>query len=177
MNIFNNTIINSGWRKVGEATNGILIDKWTAANIYNNVLVANRTGINITKKADTLNCSYGNNLIYMIDDSLSTWKYAVGSFGKVQSSDVTGAGHTACASVFTLWNPAVFATETTSDNNSPTLASGSPAIGKGLTLSPFTYWITVSGPNGTADVLNTDLGAYTKDGSGNAHLPTSQPIL
>ena len=70
MNIFNNTIVNGGWRKVGEATQGILIDKYAAANIFNNVLVGCHTGINIASKADTLHSTYGNNLIYAIDDSL-----------------------------------------------------------------------------------------------------------
>ncbi len=38
MNIFNNTLVNSGWRKVGEFTNSILVDKNAVANIYNNIL-------------------------------------------------------------------------------------------------------------------------------------------
>ena len=70
MNIFNNTLINGGWRKVGEFTNGILIDKNAVANIYNNILVGCRNGINVTKKADYANCMVGNNLVYAIDDSL-----------------------------------------------------------------------------------------------------------
>ena len=177
MNIFNNTIINSGWRKVGEATNSILIDKFAAANIYNNVMVGNHTGINITSKADTLHCTYGNNLIYAIDDSLSTWVYSEGSFGKIQSTDVIGAGHTACSSVLTTWDNGVLPDETMEDNNVPSLKSSSPAIGKGITSPAFDYWIIVSGIDGTADVVNGDLGAYPKDGSGNKHLPDARPAI
>ncbi len=176
LNIFNNTIINSGWRKVGEATNSILVDKFAAVSIYNNILVGNHTGINITSKADTLHCIYGNNLIYSIDDSLKSWIYSVGSFGKVQSTDVIGSGHTACATVFTSWVPGVLPGETLQDNNIPSLSSGSPAIGKGNVSDPFTYWTIVSGTNGTAEVLNKDLGAYPKDGNGNKHLPISKPV-
>ena len=102
MNIYNNTIINSGWRKVGEATQGILIDKFAAANIFNNILVGNHAGINITTQADLMNSLYGNNLIYAIDDSLKDWVYSVGSAGEVQATDITGSGLSDCASVFTL---------------------------------------------------------------------------
>ena len=99
MNIFNNTLINCGWRKVGEFTNGILIDKNTVANIYNNLLVGCRNGINVTDQADYENCKVGNNLVYAIDDSLKLNVFP----GQIQASatDITGAGLTLCNSVFT----------------------------------------------------------------------------
>ncbi len=177
MNIFNNTIVNGGWRKVGEATQGILIDKYAAANIFNNVLVGCHTGINIASKADTLHSTYGNNLIYAIDDSLKNWVYSVGSFGKVKSSDIIGSGHTACASVLTNWDPGVTPELTLQDNDVPSLKSGSPAIGKGLATASFTYWVNISGTNGTADVLNKDMGAYPTDSKGNKHLPSTRPSI
>ena len=177
LNIFNNTIINSGWRKVGEATNAILIDKFAAANIFNNVLVGNHTGINIASKADTLHCTYGYNLIYSIDDSLKSWRYSVKSFGKIQTTDIMGSGKDACASVFSSWDPGVLPSATMQDNNIPSLKTGSPAIGKGATNDPFAYNIIVSGNNGTADILNKDMGAYTKDGYGNKHLPSAKPTI
>jgi len=180
MNIFNNTIVDGGFRKRGEATNSILIDKWTRANIYNNILVGNRAGINITTKADTTNCHYGNNLIYAPADSLSTLIYPAGSFGKKRSTDLTGSTLALCNSVFTLW--AVPTTTlpdlTVLDLNVPSLSSSSPAIGAGVSIAPFTYYITsLDGKKGTADVVNKDLGAYPRDNSGNKHLPTSKPTL
>jgi len=179
MNIFNNTIVDGGWRKVGEATNSILIDKWTKANIYNNVMVGNNTGINITKKADTLNCNYGYNLIYAINAASAAWIYPVGSFGKKQATDITGASTDLCNSVFANWVPPVTSLpdNTVTDSNVPSLKAGSPAIGKGLAVAPFTYYITsVDGKKGTADMVNKDMGAYPTDGTGNKHLPTSQPV-
>ena len=176
MNIFNNTIINSGWRKVGEATNGILIDKWAAANIFNNVLVGNHTGINMATKADTNNCKYGNNLIYAINDSLLNMRYSKGSFGKIQPTDVMGSGLAACATVFSNWDAGVLPSATMQDNNVPSLKSGSPAIGKGLTSAAFTYFVTSTGTNGTADILNKDLGAFPTDGSGIKSLPLAKPL-
>ena len=173
MNIFNNTIINSGWRKVGEATQGILIDQYAAANIYNNILVGNHSGINITSSADTLHCHYGNNLIYAIDDSLKNWVYSVGAWGKIQPTDIIGSGLTACGSVFTHWDSGVTPDLTMQDNNIPSIGSGSPAANKGSLTAITSYYI--NGTYGTADVLNKDLGAYTTDGNGSKHLPATLP--
>jgi len=180
MNIFNNTIVDGGFRKRGEATNSILIDKWTRANIYNNIMVGNHTGINITTAADTTNCHYGNNLIYAPADSLSTLIYPLGAFSKKRTTDITGSTLALCNSVFTTWAvpTATLPDLTVEDGNVPSLSSGSPAIGKGITSAPFTYFITsVDGKKGTADVLNKDLGAYPTDNSGNKHLPTRKPAL
>jgi len=179
MNIFNNTIVDCGWRKVGEATNAILIDKWTRANIYNNVIVGNHTGINITTAADTTNCHYGYNLIYAPADSLKNFIYPAGAFSKLRTTDITGSTLALCNSVFTSWaQPTTTLPDNTlADANVPSLKSGSPAIGKGITPAPFTYFITsIDGKKGTADVLNKDMGAYPTDGSGNKHLPTSVPV-
>jgi hypothetical protein len=179
MNIFNNTIIDGGWRKVGEATNAILIDKWTRANIFNNIIVGNHTGINITTKADDANCTYGNNLIYEIADTMSQWIYPAGAYSVKQSTDVTGSTLALCNSVFTKWvAPTVSLPDNTlDDGNVPSLASGSPAIGKGIFPASFTYFITsTDGKKGTADMVNKDLGAYPTDGSGNKHLPTARPL-
>jgi len=176
MNIYNNTIVNGGWRKVGEATQGILIDKYAAANIYNNIIVGCHTGINITKQTDTLHSKYGYNLVYAINDSLKNWNYTPGAYGKAQTTDVIGSGIAACSSVFTHWDSGVLPAQTMSDLNVPSLANGSPAIGKGLIIAPFSYWISISGTNGTADLLNKDLGAYPTDGSGNRHLPIPVPV-
>ncbi len=175
-NIYNNTIINSGWRKVGEFTNGILVDVFARANIFNNILVANHAGINITDQADTTNCKFGNNLIYSIDDSVKQFIYPAGSFGTPRSTDIIGSGVSACSSVFSSWNQGILPSETTQDNDVPTLKAGSPAIGKGVTTAPFTYYITdPTGKLGTADKVNADLGAYPTDGTGNAHMPTPKP--
>ena len=180
LNIYNNTIVNGGWRKVGEATNSILIDKWARANIYNNVMVGNNTGINITTKADTSNSKYGYNLIFAINAASAPWIYPAGAFSKKQPSDITGATAELCNSVCTTWTPPVttLPDNTVTDSNVPSLKTGSPAIGKGLATAPFSYFITgsLNGKNGTADQLNKDMGAYPTDGTGNKHLPTSQPI-
>ena len=179
MNIFNNTIVDGGFRKRGEATNSILIDKWTRANIYNNIMVGNHTGINITTKADTTNCHYGNNLIYAPSDTLSTLIYPLGAFSKKRSTDITGASLALCNTVFTTWaQPTITLPDmVVEDGNVPSLSSNSPAIGAGIATATFNYFITsLDGKKGTADVVNKDLGAYPRDNSGNKHLPTRTPV-
>ena len=173
MNIFNNTIINSGWRKVGEFTNGILIDANAVANVYNNVLVGSRNGINITDKADYANSKEGNNLVYAINDSLAVNEFS--GIVKASSTDITGSGITKCNTVFTKWDQNVdFSKPITSDVNIPTLSATSPAKGKGATTlvgsTKLPTYITIVGA--TNDVLNADMGAYTSTG-GNKHLPSS----
>ena len=175
-NIYNNTIINGNWRKVGELSSAILVDQFSAATIYNNVIVGCRNGINITKKADTMNCRYGNDLIYMYyeaaankTDSFTNNPYIPLSAGKVQSTDKIGAGLTACGSVFTHWDSDI--TADLLDNNVPSLAAGSAAIGSGTMSANVPFYAI-----GTSMPLNKDMGAYPTDGSGNKHMPTTKPV-
>ena len=50
INIYNNTLIDGGWRKQGEPTAGILIDQFAQANIYNNLIINCVRGIRILLK-------------------------------------------------------------------------------------------------------------------------------
>lgn len=193
MNIYNNTIVDGSFRKVGEVVNSILIDAHASANIYNNIMVGNFAGLNITHAmttkngvtsytgADTLNCHYGNNLIYAPADSLGKYIYRVEGFCKKKTTDITGTGTTLCNSVFTSWALPTMPTETTADltvedANVPSLKAGSPAVGAGITTLPYAYYITGDGKKGTVDAVNKDMGAYPTDGTGNKHLPTRKPV-
>jgi hypothetical protein len=179
-NIYNNTIINGNWRKVGELSSAILVDQFAAANIHNNVIVGCRNGINIASGADVNHTTYGNNLIYMYydqnapeADSMTNNPYIPGSWGTPQSSDLISYGHTACGSVFNHWDPDI--SVDTADFNVPTLATHSPAIGKGNT-NPTLFTSFAGGARiGTGMAPNVDLGAYPSDNSGNKHLPTPYP--
>ena len=174
VNIFNNTCINGGWRKVGEFTNGILIDKNAVANIYNNILIGCRNGINVTSKADYVNCMVGNNLVYAIDDSLAANVFP-GQI-KASSTDIKGAGLTACNSVFSSYDPTVDITDPIfSDLNVPSLSASSPAKNKGATTLTGSSKVPSNNtiPGASNDVVNKDMGAYPTDGTGNKHMPTS----
>jgi hypothetical protein len=193
MNIYNNTIVDGSFRKKGEVVNSILIDAHASANVYNNIMVGNFAGLNITRSvtsktkngvtttsytgADTINCHFGNNLTYIPADSL--YIYRAGAYSKKQPTDITGTGVSLCNSVFTSWAPPtnVLPDLTVLDLNVPSLSSSSPAIGAGISTLPYPYFITGDGKRGTVDAVNRDLGAYPKDGTGNKHLPTQKPAL
>ncbi len=181
MNIFNNTIINGGWRKVGEFTNGILIDKSAAANIFNNIIVGNHAGINITNisgGSDTAHCLESNNLIYFRNDSSLIYAFP-GKNGS--NSDITGAGISLCNSVFAKYDTTFNASLSTftPDVDIPTLAGNSPAIGKGLktleTSSLITGYYSPNIKGATQDVLDDDMGAFTTDNKNNCNPPLPSP--
>jgi hypothetical protein len=190
MNIYNNTIVDGSFRKKGEVVNSILIDSHASANIYNNIMVGNVAGINITRSmttkkgvtsytgADTLNCHYGNNLIYAPADSLTQYIYRAGAYSTKRATDITGTGIALCNSVFATWaQPTTTLPDlTVEDANIPSLKGGSPAIGAGITSLPYAYYITGDGKKGTVDAVNKDMGAYPTDGTGNKHLPTRKPV-
>jgi hypothetical protein len=172
LNIYNNTMINGSWRKVGELSSAILIDQFAAANIYNNVIVGCRNGINIASKADVNNCKFSNNIIYMYSatkDTFTNNPYLPDSYGTPQSTDKIAVGVDACGTVFTHWDSDITIDKV--DNNIPSLASGSPAINAGTTGAMLTSYSV-----GTFMPLNKDMGAYPTDGSGNKHLPTLKPV-
>ena len=176
-NIYNNTIVNGNWRKVGELSAAIYLDQNSAGNIYNNIIVGCRNGIHLAKNAtgaDMANTKYSNNLIYMYYDmkspvdSSTNNPYILGSNGVPQSTDKIAYGLTACGSVFTHWDSDITIDKV--DNNVPSLPSTSPAIDGGTTSATlFSYSV------GTAMSLNKDLGAYPTDGTGNKHMPTLKP--
>lgn len=170
-NIYNNTIINGNWRKDGELSSAILIDQFASANIYNNIIVGCRNGINITNKADKDLCKYSNNLLYMYSatvDSFTNMPYVIGSLGTEQATDKIAAGLDACNTVFTHWDADITIDKV--DNNVPTLAATSPALNAGTTSGVLTAFAI-----GTPMPLNKDMGAYPSDGSGNKHMPTMKP--
>lgn len=185
VNVFNNTFINGGWRKVGETTQGILVDDNAVANVYNNIIIGCQNGIDITSASDYTNCREGNNLVYMIgfSDSLLNVKQTPYN-GQVvaNSTDLVDSGKVACASVITKYDPTsaqqdfqanVYGT----DYDIPSLLATSAAKGKGTTTlagstkNPGYYSPKI--PGATSDVLDIDLGAYTTDGKGNTSLPSS----
>lgn len=147
--VYNNTLVANGYRRgYAEPGRGILVDKFGAGQFYNNLLVNNYYGLDISPAADTKNISYGNNFFYTATDSTRRYFYPAGSFGKAQPSDIVSTSKTDKDPLFVKLDPDVNAVANTSDFH---LQAGSPAKGKG---NP-TY--------------NNDIGAYTSDDKGNKH--------
>ena len=147
--VYNNTLVANGYRRgYAEPGRGILVDRFAAGQFYNNLLVNNYYGLDISTAADTKNITYGNNYFYTALDSTRQFFYPAGSFGKPQPTDVISTATTDKAPMFVQLDPNVNAA---TNNNDFHLQPGSPAKGKG---NP---------------VYNNDIGAYTSDGKGNKH--------
>ncbi|MDQ2720985.1 MAG: hypothetical protein M3Z26_14660 [Bacteroidota bacterium] len=154
VSVYNNTCVESGFRRgAAEPGRGILVDAYSKALVYNNLLVNNYWSLDITPSADYANTKYGNNYFYVTVDSLRQFMYPAGEKGMVQPSDVIdlvnlGANNPMFVGYSNPPNPNNRFIPSSFDFH---LKPGSPAIGKG---NP-TY--------------NNDIGAYTSDSQGNKH--------
>jgi len=151
--VYNNTCIDNGFRRgAAEPGRGILVDAFSTGKFYNNLLVNNYYGLDITPTSEFSTVQYGNNYFYATVDSLVKNFYPVGSKGVPQTTDIisqtTGANDPMFVNYTPPPNPSLRIMPTSFDFH---LKAGSPALGKG---NP-TY--------------NNDIGAYTSDGKGNLH--------
>ncbi|HZK64005.1 MAG TPA: right-handed parallel beta-helix repeat-containing protein [Puia sp.] len=155
--VYNNTCVDNGFRRgAAEPGRGILVDAFSQAKVYNNLLVNNYWSLDVTPTADFANTQYGNNFFHVTVDSLRQFMYPAGEKGVIQSSDIIDSVHLGA-------NDPMFVNYTAPPDPSlriiPTgfdfhLKPGSPALGKG----DATY--------------NSDIGAYVSDtsnGKGNRH--------
>jgi hypothetical protein len=157
VNVYNNTCVDNGFRRgAGEPGRGVLVDAFSRANVYNNLLVNNYWALDVTTTADVANTKYGNNYFYTTIDSLKANFYPAGDAGVSQSTDIIDAVHTGANDpMFVAYktppDPTYRATSDITFGYDFHLKAGSPTIGKG---NP---------------VYNKDIGAYTSDGQGNKH--------
>lgn len=169
VNVYNNTIINGGWRKVGEVSAGILVDANAQASVYNNLIYDCRNGLRITAASDTLynKGKFGYNYIYAVLDSTAKLAYGTNEWGKARSTDIyslKGADKDPMIMNFVrVTKDATGFTTSPTDQNDPHLKSGSPAIGKGNTNAPYTSGL---GTN-IGFMPGKDIGAYQVDNTGN----------
>lgn len=169
--VYNNTCVDNGFRRgAGEPGRGILVDAFSQAHVYNNLLANNYWSLDITTTADYAHTTYSNNYFYVSVDSLRTLKtlYPAGDKGTPQSGDIidlntTGTNDPQFVGYSIPPNPSNRYIPSSYDFH---LKSGSPALGKGI-ASP--AGITL--PSG-APAMSTDMGAYVSDttgGKGNRH--------
>jgi hypothetical protein len=150
--VYNNTCVFNGFRRgFNEPGRGILVDAFSAGNYYNNLLVDNYYGLDITASADYAHTKYGNNFFYTTIDSCRKYFYPAGSQGVAQASDIVSTGTGVNDPMFTNYSLVNDTTRVMPSNFDFHLKSGSPCIGKGN----ITY--------------NADIGCYTSDGQGNKH--------
>jgi hypothetical protein len=165
--VYNNTCVESGFRRgATEPGRGILVDAFSQAKVYNNLLANNYWSLDVTTTADTTNTKYDYNYFYVTVDSLRKFMYPKGEKGRIQSHDVIdsvnlGANNPMFVGYTPPPVPSTRIIPTTYDFH---LAAGSPALGKGTTSA-----ITL--PAG-APGMSADMGAYVSDtsgGKGNRH--------
>ncbi len=153
VNIYNNTIIEGGWRKVGEAASGILIDANAKGTCFNNLILNCRNGITITSVADILfldgpnkdqlDKHVNNNFIYALSDSVAEHSYGTtDTYSTKRSNDisaVTFASQTNQPIVSFDANALGYTDQDNSypDKNDPYLLQGSTAKGKGNTSATY----------------------------------------
>jgi hypothetical protein len=167
--VYNNTCVDNGFRRGSiEPGRGILVDAFSQARVYNNLLANNYYSLDITTTADAVNTKYNNNYFYVNVDSVRQYMYPSFDIGVKQSGDIINTTTTGANNpMFVGWNT----TPDSSLRNIPSnfdfhLQSSSPALGKGYTGA-------VVGLPSWAPALSGDIGAYVSDtsgGKGNRHV-------
>jgi len=165
--VYNNTCLESGFRRgAQEPGRGVLVDAFSQAKVYNNLLVNNYWSLDVTTTADVTNTKYGYNYFYVTVDSLRQFMYPAGESGKIQSTDIIDSVHLGANNpMFVGYTPPpVPSTRIIPTSYDFHLMPGSPALGKGTTSA-------ISLPAGVPG-MSSDIGAYVTDtsgGKGNRH--------
>src|SRR5579872_5184213 len=166
--VYNNTCVDNGFRRgAAEPGRGVIVDAYSQARVYNNLLANNYWSLDITQTADTIHTQYNNNFFYVTVDSLRAFMYPAGEAGVPQSGDIinqttTGANNPMFVGYATPPDPSVRIIPGNFDFH---LQAGSPALGKGFTG-------TVTGLPSGVPLPSGDIGAYVSDtsgGKGNRH--------
>ncbi len=183
--IYNNTILNSGFRRAGlNRGSNINFENGARGFAYNNILVNNKRGIRVLGDSDLTNININYNLYYashqeMVDefipsDSEEPTLAVMGSnniFGGVGENNPMFVNYDIDA--FTMADYNAGETQPLNMNIvSPwnfRLQTGSPAIGAGTTnFQPVSVQFTLSGAAApTILPPSADLGAYPMNGTGN----------
>lgn len=153
VSVYNNTCVFNGFRRgFNEPGRGVLVDAFSAAKVYNNLLVDNYDGLDVTTSADTLHTTYGNNFFYTTIDSVRKFFYPIGDPGKAQSSDIISTGTGVNDPMFVNYSLVNDTTRIMPSSFDFHLKSNSPALSKG-----------------SVSYGSVDIGCYTSDGKGNQH--------
>lgn len=166
--VYNNTCVDNGFRRgAAEPGRGLLVDAFSQARVYNNLLANNYWSLDISTTADAAHTVYNNNYFYVTVDSLKQFMYPAGEIGTPQSGDIinmttTGANDPKFVGYVTSPDPSQRVIPANFDFH---LQSGSSALGKGYTGA-------VTGLPSGVPALSSDIGAYVSDtsgGKGNRH--------
>ncbi len=187
VNVYNNTILNCGFRQVQSGRGGsINYEKGAKGKAYNNVIANCRYGMRITSDADVPNTLYDNQYYYGSASVITAQFYPTTGVATVKTNDIKSATAGASKPQFASYDvdgfnystatipmgiaamPALLTNVGTSDFR---LLPSSPAINKGKTdFAPLGLVSNKTGTYGAVISLpGKDIGAYQADNSGNLH--------
>lgn len=189
--LYNNTMLNGGFRQVKSGRGGSIdYEKGAQGKIYNNMIINCRFGLRITPDADTSHISYDNQFYYANDQRL------IGQFNSADGTAVTKGGDirsvTPGSNVpmfaqydvnqfdYTAIDPPVdISAMPVSILNAQvynfSLLPGSPALKKANADIFKSMKVVPQGGlyGATTEDPGVDMGAYQSDGSGNQHYASS----
>ncbi|WP_107038418.1 hypothetical protein [Brumimicrobium mesophilum] len=186
--VYNNTIINGGWRRPGMSRGAnINFEVGARGGAFNNIIVNCKRGIRVLEDADVPNISVDNNLYYathqeMVDEFIPTdaetsTLSTLGSnniYGQINENNPMFANYDVDQFTYAQYE-AGEAQPTNMNQNSGAnlrLQAGSPAVGAGTTsFTPVSVnWVHATGDRAPSVIQpSMDLGAYPMNGSGNNH--------
>ncbi|HEY0299083.1 MAG TPA: hypothetical protein VGB84_07680, partial [Arachidicoccus sp.] len=186
MNMYNNTVIGTGYRqqKVGEG-GSLDFENGGRGNSYNNILVNCAFGLavmgggNSTPAADTANVKYGYTYNYGDNKDITSQFLPAGYITQQQASDINGGNNTTPGAnnpKFVNYSLPVAADFNFIENDFVGsydfhLQSSSPAVGKGFTgFQPYAV-VKIDPVYGATEITppGKDIGAFQQDHTGNQH--------
>jgi hypothetical protein len=191
INLYNNTMINCGFRQVKSGRGGSIdYEKGAQGKIYNNMIVNCRFGMRITTDADVAHVTYNNQFYYANDQRVIDQFNASDGVAKTMNADIVsttpGTNNPQFAqfdvnqfdftkSAFPMDISAMPLAIISAAAYNFSLLPGSPALKKANAdvLQPMKT-VPQGGSYGAAiQAPGVDLGAYQSDGSGNVHFASS----
>lgn len=191
INLYNNTIVNCGFRQVKSGRGGsINFEKGAQGKIYNNMIINCRFGMRVTSDADVAHITYNNQFYYANDVRVIAQFNATDGVVKNMSGDIrsteAGTNNPQFAqydvnqfdytkTTFPMDISAMPLTIITAGSYNFGLLPGSPALRKAnadifqprkIVPQGGTYGATTLAPG-------VDMGAYQSDGAGNLHYASS----
>lgn len=191
VNVYNNTMLNCGFRQVKSGRGGsINYEKGAQGNIYNNMVINCRYGLRVTSDADVAHVAYNNQFYYANDQRLINNYLPTDGVAKTQNADILSESPKSNNPSFALYDVNQFdyakasipmdisampLSIITASTYNFGLLPGSPALKK-ANADVFKPSKTV--PQGgiygaTTQAPGVDMGAYQGDGSGNLHYASS----
>ncbi|MBO9204157.1 MULTISPECIES: right-handed parallel beta-helix repeat-containing protein [Niastella] len=191
VNVYNNTMINCGFRQVKSGRGGsINFEKGAQGKIFNNMIINCRFGLRVTSDADGAHITYNNQFYYANDQRMINQFNASDGVAKTMSGDIRsttpGTNNPQFAQydvnqfdytklTFPMDITAMPFTIITAGSYNFGLLPGSPALKKAnADLFQPMKSVPQSGTYGATTLApGVDMGAYQSDGSGNLHYASS----